>query len=260
MPTTTRGGDADLAAVAVLIGDRTRARVLQALADGRALPASVLAAEAGVSPQAVSTQLRKLAEGGLVIGERSGRHRYFRLASDQVAAVLEAMTALAPVRPITSLREDTRAAALRRARTCYDHLAGELGCAVSQALLGERVLVAADGVADTRRRSGDPLSSALSQHPYEVGPRFEPVLTALGVDAAALLDESPRRPLIRVCLDWTEQRHHVGGRLGAALFDGFERQGWVERRRGIRAVTLTEPGRRALHSRLGVRADLARRP
>jgi DNA-binding transcriptional ArsR family regulator len=259
MTRPTDGGDADLAAVAGLIGDPTRARVLQALADGRELPASVLAAEAGVSPQAVSTQLRRLVEGGLIIGERSGRHRYFRLASEQVAVVLEALATLAPVRPISSLREDTRAAALRQARTCYDHLAGELGCALSQALLAEHVIVATDGVADTRRRSGDPLSSVLHRHPYEVGPRFEEVLAGLGLDTAALLDGSPRRPLIRVCLDWTEQRHHLGGRLGAALFDGFERQGWVERRRGNRAVRLTEPGRRALRSHLGVGPE-ARRP
>jgi hypothetical protein len=173
-----------------------------------------------------------------------------------VAAVLESLSTLAPTRPITSLRDDTRAGALRRARTCYDHLAGELGCAVGQALVDRGALVATDGTADTRRRADDPLSSALPRHPYETGPAFVSTLEALGVDAASLLDDHARRPLLRICLDWTEQRHHVGGRLGAAVLDASVGQGWVERRRGYRAVTLTEPGRRALQERLGL--DLVR--
>ena len=102
--------------------------------------------------------------------EVSGRHRYYHLASDQVATVIEALSGLAPPLPVRSLREGTRAAALRRARTCYDHLAGRYGCAVTQALLDRGVLVAADGIADTRRRDHDPLSSQLHEHPYELGP------------------------------------------------------------------------------------------
>ena len=161
MTATRHGGDADIAAVAELFAAPSRARVLLALADGRALPASVLAAEVGVSPQATSTQLKKLNDGGLITVEKSGRYRYYRLASARVAEVLEALAGVAPAQPIRSLREDTRAAALRRARTCYDHLAGRLGCAVTQALLDRGALDAADGVDDTRRRGGETLSAVV---------------------------------------------------------------------------------------------------
>ncbi len=252
--TTPRdGGDPDIAWLAGLFADPTRARVLQALSDGRALPASVLAAEAGVSPQAASSQLNRLRDGGLIVGERSGRHRYYRLASDRVGGVLEALAAAAPTQPIRSLRQDTRAGALRRARTCYDHLAGRVGCAVTQALLDREALTADDGLADTRRRVGDALSAVLHEHPYRPGPRLREELTALGVDPAPLLDGGTgRRPLLRFCLDWSEQRHHVAGGLGAALLTGFEEQGWISRRPRVRAVTVTPAGRAELGRRLAL--------
>lgn len=155
--TTSPGGDLDIAAAAGLFADPTRARVLMALSDGRALAASVLAAEAAVSPQAVSAQLARLTDAGLLTVERSGRHRYYRLATGQVAAVLEALAHLAPVQPVRSLRHSTRAAQLRAARTCYDHLAGRLGVQVTQALIDTGALTAADGITDTRRRPGDQL-------------------------------------------------------------------------------------------------------
>ena len=244
------GGDVDIAAVATLFADRTRASILGALADGRALAASVLADEAGVSAPAASAQLTKLTKAGLIGVEVSGRHRYYHLASDQVATVIEALSALAPPLPVRSLREGTRAAALRRARTCYDHLAGRYGCAVTQGLLDRGVLVAGDGIADTRRRSHDPLSSQLHEHPYELGPDADPVLGELGVDLEAVRRGGGQRPLLRVCLDWSEQRHHLSGRLGAAMLDAFLEQRWVERRTGHRAVTVTDAGEAAL-ARLG---------
>jgi len=247
------GGDVDVAAVAKLFADGTRAAILGALADGRALAASVLADEAGVSPPAASAQLARLTEAGLIDVEVSGRHRYYRLASDQVATVIEALSALAPRRPVRSLREGTRAAALRRARTCYDHLAGRFGVAVTQALLDRQVLVARDGITDTRRRTHDPLSSQLHEHPYELGPEAEPVLTDLGVDLDAVLGDGSSRPLLRFCLDWSEQRHHLAGRLGSAVLDAFLEQRWVERRPGHRAVTVTAAGEAALDTvRAGV--------
>ena len=244
------GGDVDIAAAASLFADRTRASILGALADGRALAASVLADEAGVSAPAASAQLARLTRAGLIGVEVSGRHRYYHLASDRVAIVIEALSALAPPMPVRSLREGTRAAALRRARTCYDHLAGRYGCAVTQALLDRGVLVADDGITDTRRRSHDPLSSQLHEHPYELGPDAVPVLEELGVDLDAVRRGGGQRPLLRFCLDWSEQRHHLSGRLGAAVLDAFLDQRWVERRSGHRAVTVTDAGEAALH-RLG---------
>ncbi|GAA4833206.1 metalloregulator ArsR/SmtB family transcription factor [Saccharopolyspora rosea] len=245
-------GDSDIAAVAVLFAEPGRARVLQALADGWSLPASVLAAEAGLSPSAASAHLARLREGGLIEVERSGRHRYHRLADDRVAAVLEALATIAPARPVRSLREGTRAAALRQARTCYDHLAGRLGVAVTAGLLRQGALRSVDGVPDTRRRRGEALSKPLADVPYELGPRAEEVLAALGVDLDAVRGASSRRPLLRFCLDWSEQRHHLAGRLGAAVLQALLDAGWLCRRPGQRAVTLTEPGERGLRDLLGV--------
>jgi DNA-binding transcriptional ArsR family regulator len=154
------GGDLDIASAAALFAEPSRARILMALDDGRALPASVLAAEARVSAQAASAQLAKLTAAGLIQVERSGRHRYYRLADPDVAAVLEALAHLSPVQPVRSLRQHTRAAALRNARTCYDHLAGRLGVQVTQALVAADALTTTDGVPDTRRRPGRPRSTS----------------------------------------------------------------------------------------------------
>jgi DNA-binding transcriptional ArsR family regulator len=234
--------DPDIASAAELFADRTRARVLMALVDGRALPASVLASEASVTPQALSPQLARLTAAGFLEMERSGRHRYYRLANPRVAAALEALAPLSDVPPVRSLRACTRAAALRSARTCYDHLAGRLGVAVTQGLIDSGVLVGADG----RRRAGDPLSSQLRDHPYKLGDIS--VLAGLGVT----VESAGRRPLLRFCLDWTEQRHHVAGRLGAELLTAFAGAGWITRTAGSRAVRLTPAGEDALRDRLGV--------
>lgn len=249
-------GDIDIAPVAVMFADASRARVLTALADGRALPASLLAAEAGLSPQGVSAHLAKLRAAGLVEVEKSGRNRYYRLSGPAVADVIEALARLAPARPVRSLREGTRAQALRAARTCYDHLAGRLGTAVTAALLDQGALAAMDGDATTGRRPGDPLSAQLATHPYELGPRAGAVFGELGVDLPAVRAARSRRPLLRFCLDWTEQRHHLAGRLGAALTAALLDAGWLSRAgRPQRAVRLTESGADALSGRLGLRLD-----
>lgn len=249
-------GDVDIAPVAVLFADASRARVLTALADGRALPASLLAAEAGLSPQGVSAHLAKLRDAGLVEVETSGRNRYYRLAGPGVADVMEALAALAPARTVRSLREGTRAQALRAARTCYDHLAGRLGTAITAALLDQQALVRTDGLATTARGSGDRLSAPLAAHPYELGPRAAEVFGSLGVDLPALTAARARRPLLRFCLDWTEQRHHLAGRLGAALATALLDAGWLTRaRRPQRAVHLAASGRAELTARLGLDLD-----
>jgi DNA-binding transcriptional ArsR family regulator len=251
--TPAPGGDLDIASAAALFADPTRARVLLALGDGRALPASVLAAEAGVTPQAASTQLSRLADAGLLAVERSGRHRYYRLATGQVAMVLEALAQLAPMQPIRSLRHSTRAAALRTARTCYDHLAGRLGVQITQALVDTGALTPTDGIGDTRRRPEDQLSSQLADHPYVLGATAATVFQSLGVPVDRLtLDHPSRRPLLRFCLDWSEQRHHLAGRLGAHLLTALVDAGWITRTPTRRAVQLTAAGRRELQARLGL--------
>jgi DNA-binding transcriptional ArsR family regulator len=247
-------GVADISAVAALMADPTRARILTALTDGRALPASVLASESGVSASTTSEHLARLLDGGLVEAERSGRHRYFRLASDQVAAAIESLAALAPQTPVTSLRASTRAAAMRRARTCYDHLAGRLGVAVTEALVRHEVLVRTDGRSGTERSPDDPLASAMAAHPYRLGRGADGIFARLGVDVAALPGGDSRRPLLRFCVDWSEQRHHLAGALGAAMLDRMLAADWVRRAPGHRAVQLTESGRSTLADVLGVDA------
>lgn len=252
MDPSPRTGDADIAAVAVLIADPARARVLVALLDGRALPASGLAAEAGLSAPATTAHLNKLRAGGLIEVEVSGRHRYYKLAGPHVAAVLEALATIAPLQPIRSLRQDTHAGQLRAARSCYDHLAGRLGVAVTAALLNRRVLVATDGIDDTTRRPGERLAAALPAHPYRLGPAAADVLGELGVDLPGLLRaRRPGRPLLRFCTDWTEQRHHLAGALGAALLTALCDKGCLVRR-DRRIIWLTEHGAATMHEHLGL--------
>jgi DNA-binding transcriptional ArsR family regulator len=250
--TAVHRGDADVAHVAALFADPTRARVLVALADGRSLPAGVLATEAGVSAQAASAQLSRLRDNGLIDVEQSGRHRYYRLASDQVATILEALAVIAPTEPVRSLREGTRAAALRRARTCYDHLAGRLGCAVTAALLEREALVRTDERTTTERRPDDRLSARVTDAPYGLGPAAQEVMASLGLDPDLVGRPGGPRPLLRFCVDWSEQRHHLGGRLGAELLTQFLAAGWVARRPRHRAVDLTDLGAERLSTLIGV--------
>jgi DNA-binding transcriptional ArsR family regulator len=244
---------ADIAPIAALLGDRTRARIVTALVDGRALPASVIAQETGVAASTASGHLGRLVDGGLLRVQPSGRHRYYRLAGPDVAAAVEALSAIAPQPPVKSLRASTRAAALRRARTCYDHLAGRLGVAVMSALVQQDALVRTDGGRGAVPGPADRLAAPVGSAPYTLGPQAQPVLGRLGIDLGPLLDRAPSaRPLLRVCVDWSEQRHHLAGALGAALLDRAVDAGWVARRPTGRAVDTTDSGRSALGAALGL--------
>ncbi len=161
-------GDADIATVGALVSDRTRGRILLALGDGRALPASVLADEAGVATSTASAHLSKLLDGGLLAVEQHGRHRYFRIAGPDVGELLEALARVAPAAPVRSLRQGTRAQAVRFARTCYDHLAGVLGTRLMAALIERELL-------DRRRRR---LPGAEGGPRSPVGPGTRPRLPA----------------------------------------------------------------------------------
>ena len=245
-------GDADIAVVGAAVADPGRARILQAVADGRALPASVLAAEAGVAPSTASGHLAMLLETGLLRVEQHGRHRYYRLSGPQVGELLELLSQLSPRRPIRSLREGTRAEALRSARTCYDHLAGRLGTSLMAAFLERGVLEGGDGGFDPRRAGRDRLSAPGSDVDYRLTERGGEFLSDFGVDFDGM---SRTRPLIRYCVDWSEQRHHLAGALGAAICDRLFELGWIERMRAGRAVRLTEPGVRGLSERFGVELE-----
>jgi DNA-binding transcriptional ArsR family regulator len=236
-------GDTDIAALAAVLSDRGRARMLAALGDGRALPASVLADEAGVGASTASAHLRKLTAAGLVSAERHGRHRYFRLAGPHIGDLFEAMARVAPAAPVRSLREGTRAHAIREARTCYDHLAGKLGTDLFQALLRRGVIEGGDGTFDPVQAKADRLSAPGWDVEYRLADP-QPLLD-LGIELPR-----GRRPLIRYCIDWSEQRHHLGGALGAALLKRFLDLGWIERAAGSRAVHVTPEGEAGLRELL----------
>lgn len=252
-PDPARRSVADIAPIATLFADRSRARIVCALVDGRSLPASVLAHESGVSASTASEHLSRLVAGGVLAVEQSGRHRYFRLANADVAAAVEALAVISPQPPVTSLRQSTASAAVRRARTCYDHLAGQLGVAVTASLLDRDALIRVDGLPGTERAAGDRLASGVEHHRYELGPRADDVFTDLGVNVQALQHgRRSRRPLLRFCVDWSEQRHHLAGALGAALLTSMTSAGWLHRTQSRRAVELTPAGAVELRARLGI--------
>ncbi|HEX5118386.1 MAG TPA: metalloregulator ArsR/SmtB family transcription factor [Pseudonocardiaceae bacterium] len=237
-------GDIDLSAVGALLADPSRCRMLFALDDGRQLAAGHLADEAGVTPSTASTHLHKLVAAGLVTGEQHGRHRYYRLAGLAVARLLESITAVAPRRPVRSLRDGTRAQRLRLARSCYDHLAGRLGVAVMGSLLAEGHLTGHDGTIDPDRLSGA-LSGGGDDTNYTVTAGGERFFADLGIT-------NPGRLTVRCCIDWSEQRHHLSGQLGRAVFRRFLNGGWIRRGRADRTISVTDGGVRELRERFGV--------
>lgn len=241
---TPAGDHPDIAHVAALLADRSRAGMLFALTDGRALPASLLATEAGVSTSTASEHLSKLVDGGLVTVEPHGRHRYFRLAGPDIATAVESLAAIAPQPAVTALRAYNRFQRLRSARTCYDHLAGQLGTRLMAWLYEHGAIERTDGNTGTRRSSGERLSAPVKAAPYTLGERAEEILGRWGIDLAEL--NRQRRPLIRVCVDWTEQFHHLAGGLGASVLHSFQDRGWVSTTTRPREVDITPEGQHAL--------------
>jgi DNA-binding transcriptional ArsR family regulator len=224
--------DADLAAIGRALGDSHRARFVLALLGGEELAAGQLAARAGTSSSLTSAHLARLLESGLVTVETRGRQRYYKIASPQVAQSIEAMLTIAPHREANSLRDASRGKSLQRARTCYDHLAGQLGVALADALERDGVLVPTAGgwdlTSDGQRR-----------------------LEVFGLDTGAL--HQSRRPVLRPCLDWTERRPHVAGALGRALADRLLDLGWVRRGTQSRAIMITTPGEQRLLAEFAIK-------
>ncbi|HEX6516365.1 MAG TPA: helix-turn-helix transcriptional regulator [Nocardioidaceae bacterium] len=240
------GGEPDIARVASALADPRRVRVLMSLADGRALPAGRLAEEAGVSASTVSNHLAVLLREGMVTARQQGRHRYYRLASGDVGAVLEALAVLAPQRPIASLREHTRAAALRAARTCYRHLAGRLGVRLFRGFVDLGWVTGGDGT----HRIDDPvdrLSAPGKRAAYRLTATGAAALADWGIGDAVL---SVDRPL-RYCVDWTEQAHHLAGPLGTAVTNRLFELGWITRGTVARSVRETDDGVTGLAALLG---------
>ncbi|MDX2155653.1 MAG: winged helix-turn-helix domain-containing protein [Hyphomicrobiaceae bacterium] len=230
-----------LAEISALAGDPARAAMLTGLMDGRALTAGELARLAGVAPQTASGHLARLADAGLLVVESQGRHRYHRLASASVAQMLESIMQVAAELspPARTLTVGPRDAALRAGRTCYDHLAGRLGVAITDAMTsrGHVELGADGGIVTASGRTA---------------------LAKVGLDIAALAGGGGQRGrgrvLCRPCLDWSERRPHIAGALGAALCSLALDQGWIRRTRGSRAVAVTPKGASVLRDWLGVTA------
>lgn len=245
-------GDADLSRLGELLSDRARSRILLALASGRELSAGVLAVEAGVGRSTASAHLRKLTEGGLIAVRAAGRHRHFRLVGPEVAEVLERLTQLSPPEPITSLRASTRAAQLRTARTCYDHIAGRLGVGIMAGLLDRGYLTGGDGRFDATSATGDRPAAAGRDLDYRLTGAGRTFLDHLGVRLPG-----GRRALVRYCVDWTETRHHLAGQVGRGLRDRFLDAGWLERRDTHRALRITPAGAAVLAEEFDLVIDQA---
>ncbi|MDE2072510.1 MAG: helix-turn-helix transcriptional regulator [Alphaproteobacteria bacterium] len=218
----------DIARVAALIGDPGRANMLTALMGGAALTASELALEAGVTKQTASSHLSKLSDAGLVAQQRLGRHSYYRLAGSGVAEAIEALMGIAAKSRRT--RTGPKEPALRLARVCYDHLAGDLGVRLLDALIaGHRLASEAGKLRLTR-----------------AGQAF---MTDFGIDTAMLARGT--RPLCRTCLDWSERRSHLAGALGAALLSRFYELRWARHEAESRAVLFSPMGETALRRNFG---------
>ena len=220
----------NIAEVAALVGDPSRANMLAAMFDGRALTAGELARTAGVGAATASGHLARLVQGRLVTVAVQGRHRYFRLANGEVARMLEQIAVVAGDAPTTPRATPRVPAHLREARTCYDHMAGRLGVAIADGLTARGAVV-------------------LGADAGEVTPAGHALFDRLGLPLAA--PTGSRRLLCRACLDWSERRPHLAGLVGTALLDHSLARGWVRRGPERRALIVTPAGRRRFAEDLG---------
>jgi DNA-binding transcriptional ArsR family regulator len=221
----------DLATVAALIADPARAVMLSALMDDVALPAGELARLARITPQTASSHLARLVKGKLVSMTNSGRHRYFRLSNEDVARMLESLALIAPVTQSHNLKDSLERKAICRARTCYDHLAGELGVMLTHTLLDKSVLLPYGEI-------------------YEVTETGEAWLNGFGINVLQV--RRKHRVFARACLDWSERRPHIAGSVGAALLQRLFDLKWIVRMRDSRAVMVTESGCRSFKAEFGI--------
>ena len=218
-----------LAEIGALVGDPGRANMLAALMYGRALTARELAGCAGIAPQTASGHLSRLLAAGMIQVERQGRHRYHRLASAEMAGMLETMMQVsAGPQPLKPPRTGPRDEAMRAARSCYDHLAGPLAVAIADGLVA---------------RGG------LSEDGAAITPAGRALLADFGIELDAR--RSGSRPLCRLCLDWSERRPHLAGKVGALILDRSLELGWVRRRPASRTLTVTAEGRQGFSRLFG---------
>lgn len=217
----------DVAYVAALIGDPARANMLTALMTGKALTATELALEAGVTIQTTSSHLAKLHAGGLVRDRKQGRHKYFSLASADVAEALEVLMGLAAGAGHLRTRTGPKDSALRRARICYNHLAGDMGVQLFDSLIAQSCLAFRDGELHLTEPGAD-------------------LAAAFGIDVDSL--KHKRSPMCRECLDWSERRSHLAGALGQAILSRFVDLDWARVDKASRIVSFTPTGLRQFNT------------
>lgn len=224
-------GDANFVDPAALMADPTRARILLSLLDRQSLAMSELAVEAGVAQSTMSAHLARLVDGELLTVRSEGRHRYYSLASADVATALECLARLSPPFRPNSLRSYRRSCSLKVARTCYDHAAGDLGVTVMEGLL-DRGAIARTGRGPTA---------------YRVTPAGQEMLGAIKVH-----DFGGSSATVRHCVDWTSDKHHLAGRVGAAILSAFLAKGWVTQKRDSRILVVGSEGKRDIARWLGM--------
>ncbi|MGK4115082.1 helix-turn-helix domain-containing protein [Lysinibacillus capsici] len=216
------GINPNMAEIAALLGETSRATILASMMDGRFHTASELAYMAAIKPQTASFHLAKLVEGKLIKVEKQGRHRYFQLAGEDIAQFLESFLAISPPPEVRSLKQSSQIKLLQDARTCYDHLAGKLGVQLTESMLkagyltleGKQFVLTDEGIL---------------------------FFTTFGIDLTAL--KRNRRSFSHACLDWSERRYHLAGALGCELLNQFFNLGWLLRVPSIRAIKVTEKGK-----------------
>jgi DNA-binding transcriptional ArsR family regulator len=218
----------NVANTALLISDPSRAAILTVLLDGRFHTASELSLLIGVKPQTTSYHLSKLIEQNIIVVESQGRHRYFGIQNEEIAKTIESLLVLSPPAKIKSLKQSREDAAIRYARTCYDHIAGYLGVQIADAFI----------------RKGY-LDSEFSLTPE--GQRF---FEEMQVDVKEI--KRKRRSFCHKCLDWSERRHHIAGAVGLALLEKFIELEWVVRLPKTRAISVTKKGRDGMRNLLGI--------
>ncbi|MFJ8218254.1 ArsR/SmtB family transcription factor [Bacillus cereus] len=217
--------------IAKLIAEPTRAIILDCLMNNQALPASELAYMAKVSHPTISSHLSKLVEGNLLTVEQHGRHRYYRLANQEVAEVLEKLGTIAPTVPVRSLKQSDQLKQVRYARTCYDHLAGRLGVEITEKLLHKEFIILKEGE-------------------YIVTEQGKQWFLNFGINIETA--NIKRRIFAKPCLDWSERRYHISGWLGSAIAKLFFEQEWITKTDKTRAVHLTKKGMKLLKDQLGI--------
>lgn len=216
------GINPNMAEIGSLLGETSRATMLASMMDGRFHTASELAYMAAIKPQTASFHLAKLVEGKLVRVEKQGRHRYFQLAGEEIAQLLEAFLAISPPPEVRSLKQSSQMKLLQDARTCYDHLAGKLGVQLTESLLNTGFL-------------------KLEEKQFLITAEGAQFFTDFGLDLDDL--KRKRRSFSHACLDWSERRYHLAGALGEGMLTHFLSLGWVTRVPSIRAIKVTEKGR-----------------